>query len=256
MSAEFNNIIDGFVDKYSFPRKQVIGEIEKVFSTMLSRWYRMNIIVLYSDSSLKAFGYSKKAGCYVQREFDLKKDKPRGWQTIKRIIEQNMVRAACSEDYYLHRNVSTIGWGSICDIDPGSKLIVELALAKNFEIYAECPITKIGHHERRTAAFSIGEKRAFWVQAIHPVTLNGTPRISVTLNRTSKHLPAMLMMEKMKDKELTVACLHRYPGKKSFLIANKFVPKNVILTVENELHEYVQVKYDREQYYGVDVRHI
>ena len=247
MRTGFNGIIDEFVDKYSFPRKQVIGEIERVFSSMLSRWYGMNVIVLYSNSSLKAFGYSKSAGCYVQREFDLQKDKPKGWQTIKRIIEQNMLRAACNEEYYLHRNARTMGWGSICDIDPGSKLIVELALAKNFEIYAECPITKIGRHERRTSAFNIGEKRAFWVRAIHPVTLNGTPRISVTLNRTSKYLPEMLLMSEMHDKDLTVKCSHRYPGKKSFLIANKFIPKSMILNVENELHEYIQVKYGREQ---------
>ena len=86
MSTEFNNIINGFVDKYSLPRKQVIGEIEKVFSSMFSQWYRMNVIVLYSDSSLKAFGYSKTAGCYAQREFDLQKAKPRGWETTKRML--------------------------------------------------------------------------------------------------------------------------------------------------------------------------
>ena len=247
MSTEFNQIIEGFVDKYSLPRKQVIGEIEKVFSSMLSRWYRMNVIVLYSDSSLKAFGYSKTAGCYVQREFDLQKAKPRGWETIKRIIERNMQRAACREDYYLFRNARTIGWGSICDIDPGNKLIVQLELSRKFEIYAECAITRIGRYERGTSAFSIGEKRAFWVRAIHPVTLNGTPRLSVTLNRTSRHLPEMLLMEEMHDKELTVKCSHRYPGKKSFLIANKFIQKNAILNVENELHEYIQVKYGKEQ---------
>jgi len=247
MQVEFNNIIDSFVDKYSFPRRQIINEIEKVFSLMLSRWYRMNVVVLYSDNSLKAFGYSKAEGCYIQREFDLRKAKPRGWQTIKRIIEQNMLKAACREEYYLHRNVRTIGWGNICDIDPGSKLIVQLQFARKFEIYAECPITRIGGYERRTAAFAIGEKRAFWVRAIHPVTLNGTPRLSVTLSRVSKHLPEMLLMENTQDKKLTVKCSHRYPGKKSFILANKFIPKNVILSVENELHEYIQVKYGRER---------
>jgi hypothetical protein len=247
MEIEFNNIIDGFVDKYCFPRRQVINEIEKAFSSMLSRWYRMNVVVLYSDNSLKAFGYSKTAGSYVQREFDLQKAKPKGWETIKRIIERNMLMAACREEYYLLKNVRTMGWGRIIKIDPDSKLIVQLELAKKFEIYAECPITRIGRHERRTSAFAIGEKRAFWVRTIHPVTLNGTPRISVMLNRTSKHLPEMLLKEKLKDQELIVKCSHRYPGQKSFITANKFIPKNAILTVESELHEHIQVKYDKKQ---------
>lgn len=246
MNAEFNNIIDEFVDKYGFPRKHVIDEIEKVFSSMLSRWYRMNVAVLYSDSRLCAFGYSKVAGSYVQREFDLQKAKPKGWETIKRIIEQNMLRAACREEYYLLKNVRTMGWGRISDIDPGNKLVVQLELAKKFEIYAECPITRIGRHERQTAAFAVGEKRAFWVRVIHPVTLNGTPRISVTLNRTSKHLPEMLLMEKLKDQELTVKCSRRYPGQKSFMVSNKYIPKNAILEVENELQEYIEVKYEKK----------
>jgi len=250
MNCKFHNIISEFVEKYELTREQVIPEIERAFSMMLSRWYKMEVITLYSGGRLQVFGYSKVDGCYVLREFDLlmdtpKMDKLRGWNTIKREIEKNMLSAVNREKFYMHKNDKTIGWGNICDIVPGHKLIVRLELAGKFEVYAECPFTKIGHHERLTTAFALGEKRAFWVWAIHPVTLNGTPRLSVILNRTSKNLPVSLLMEKIKDKELTVKCSRRYPGRKSFLRVNKFIPKASILEIEDELHEHVQVTYEK-----------
>ena len=250
MNSEFHNIIGDFVEKYELTREQVIPEIERAFSMMLSRWYKMEVITLYSGGRLQVFGYSKVNGCYELREFDLlrdtpKKDKLRGWNTIKREIEKSMLSAVNREKFYMHRNDKTIGWGSIRDIVPGNKLIVRLELAGKFAVYAECPFTKIGNHERLTSAFALGEKRAFWVWAIHPVTLNGTPRLSVLLNRTSKNLPASLLKEKVKDRNLTVKCSRRYPGRKSFLTTNKFIPKSAILAVENELREHIEVTYEK-----------
>jgi len=55
----------------------------------------------------------------------------------------------------------------------------------------------------------------------------------------------MLLKEKMPDDELTVHCLCRYPGQKSFLATNKPVPREIISDIENELHEHVCVKYAR-----------
>ena len=250
MNSQFRNIIDEFVEKYQLTRDLIIPEIERAFSMMLSRWYRMEVITLYSGGRLQVFGYSKVNGCYELREFDLFKDTPqkdklRGWNTIKREIEKNMLLAVNREKFYMHKNDKTIGWGSICDRVPGQKLIVRLKLAGKFEVYAECPFTKIGSHERMTSAFAPGERRAFWVWAIHPVTLNGTPRLSVLLNRTSKNLPVSLLLEKMQDKDLSVKCSRRYPGRKSFLTTNKFIPKATILEIEDELREHVQVTYEK-----------
>ena len=249
MATDFNAVIDEFVSGYGFSRMQVICTIEKIFSEMLSRWHRVNVTVMYNDGRLRAFGYFKSNGYCEQREIDLQKPDAKGWKTVKRIIEQNMQLAANNAKYYQASRASMMGWGTISNIVPGDKLIVELTLAdkfaNTFEIYAECPILRIGRYERLTSAFAPGMRRAFWVRAIHPVTISGTPRLNVTLNRTSKNLPAMLLKEKMTDEELTVRCLRRYPGQKSFLATNKPVPRETILDIENELHEHVCVKYAR-----------
>ena len=256
MNPDFSKIIGEFVEQYELPRSIVIAEIERGFSVLLSRWYKMEVMVLYSQGSLQVFGWAKVDGHFNFKEFDLlkdvsKKDRLRGWNTIKRMIEQNMLIAA-NREFYMVRDQKTVGWGVIRDIVPGSKLIVQLELqkqSKRCEVYAECPFIKMGCHERGDKAFKLGEKRAFWVRAIHPVTVNGNPRVCVTLNRTSKNLPVklleeILMKEKLWNKSLTVTCPQRYPGKKSYLFTNTHIPKTAIRAVENELREHIEVRYE------------
>lgn len=248
VAAEIDAVVNDFVSRYGFSRMRVINIIEKVFSEMLSRWHKTKVTTLYWDGNLRVFGYFlMPTGYREQKEIHMKKPNPQGWKTIKRMIEQQMRHAADRERYYQATKSTMLGWGIIHRIVPGEKLIVELTLldqyGESFEVYAECPISRIGDHERRTGAFKTGARRAFWVQAIHPVTLGGTPRLNVMLNRTSRHLPAMLMAEMLGDDRATIRCPRRYPGQKSFLVANMPVPKGVILSVGKELSEHVSVQY-------------
>ncbi|MDD3816003.1 MAG: hypothetical protein PHZ02_15315 [Desulfocapsaceae bacterium] len=49
MQTHYNEIINSFVDKYGLSRGQVVAEIEKTFSAMLSRWYGTGTVVLFGD---------------------------------------------------------------------------------------------------------------------------------------------------------------------------------------------------------------
>jgi hypothetical protein len=246
MSLDFSEIVDDFVKKYSVPRRRVIAEIEKTFSIMFSRWFRMEVIALYSLGRLNFFGYVKSQGCYVQRDIMTKKQKQKGLNTLKRLIEQNMMKMASCEEYHLHRNAVKMGWGTIFKIVPGAKLLVQMELDGGIDVFAECPLASIGVYERLNGAFVIGKKRAFGVKAITPVTLNGTSRVRIELSRTVKQLPAMLLMQQVDDRLARIRCVKRFAGNKSFIISNRFIPKSLIREVENELHEHIQVNYDRE----------
>lgn len=247
MGVDISGIIDEFVAKYGFSRKRVITEIEKTFSIMLSRWYRMEVIALYSKGKLIVFGYVKSEGCYVQKGINFTSKNLKGWNTLKRLIKQNMARAASCEQYYLHRNAGTMGWGTVVKIVPGEKLFVHLESMNGLEVYANCPLAGIGIYERLNGNFAVGRKRAFGVKAIHPVTVNGVARISIELSRTVKHLPALLLTEQVRNRQTRIRCVKRFPGKKSFVISNRFVPKSMILKIEDELHEHIQVRYERKK---------
>lgn len=226
---------------------RVIGILEKVFSEMLSRWHRTQVTVLYADGVLRAFGhFHQLSGYREQREIPLRKPNQHGWNTIRKIVEQQMYLAADVEQYYQVMHATMMGWGLIERIIPGEKLIVHLTLTdrfgETFTVYAECPLKHIGLYERTNKTFSQGNKRAFWVRAIHPVTLGGMPRLNVSLNRTSKNLPVMLLKEMMKDEQFMVHCERRYPGKISVLQTNGHVPRKITRALEEELNETVLIQ--------------
>ena len=77
MQTQYNEIINSFVDKYGLSRGQVVAEIEKTFSTMLSRWYGTGTVVLFADDYLQALHYAKQSGIPLQNQLDLVS--VRGW---------------------------------------------------------------------------------------------------------------------------------------------------------------------------------
>jgi len=90
MRTKYNEIINSFVDKYGLNRGQVVAEIEKTFSAMLSRWYGTNIVVLFGDDHLRAMRYINNAGVVCQEPLDLVSIN--GWNTIRRMIDRNLGR--------------------------------------------------------------------------------------------------------------------------------------------------------------------
>lgn len=241
MDAEYNKIITSFVDKYGLNRGQIIAEIEKTFSSMLSRWYKMNVVVLFSGNQLLAIGYPEINGVICQRQVEI--TTMRGWNTIKRILDNNLSKARCMEESSSHKKREhEMRWGEILK-RRAEELLVEIEIDSENTILAECPLKRIGIHERGTDAFDVGQKRAFHLRRIEPVLLNGTPRLHVVVDRESKRLVEALFMEQMnQQKGLQISCTRRFVGKKSFLQSNKFLPREAIFAVSNELREHIQVE--------------
>lgn len=59
-------IISLFAEQYGLTRSEVMAEIENVFSSVLSRWYQIEVMVFFrSDLQLEAVAYNMKAHQYV-----------------------------------------------------------------------------------------------------------------------------------------------------------------------------------------------
>ncbi len=67
METAYQEIIRSFVDKYGLSRGQVIAEIEKTFSSMLSQWHHRDVVALFSDDQLQAVGYHERFGLMESR---------------------------------------------------------------------------------------------------------------------------------------------------------------------------------------------
>lgn len=245
METSYHQIINIFVNKYGLTRGQVITEIERTFSSMLSRWHQKNVVVIFSEGQLFAVAYHDSANGPVQTPIDLAT--LRGFNTIKRILNKNLSTTACLEEVnkYKHREKSLV-WGTVSSRSVDF-LVIELQMEFDTTLYAKCPFRYLGRHER--SQLRIGDRRAFHLRRVEPVMVEDTPRTQITVDRVSKTLVEQLIKDELSPtfKNTKIRCKKRYVGKKSFVDSTAFLPKKIIIQTAQELGENIQVNVVRAE---------
>ena len=239
-------IISLFTRKYGLTRSEVIVEIEKVFSGILSRRYGCEVMaVLQHDLQLVVVAYNGAGGTVQQRVIEL--NNIRGWNTIRRHLEKTLLKASVLKQTRQYKYYEQeLRWGEIIAIDAERNYHVELEVIPGETVTAVCPLNRVGLHERSSGNFSIGEKRAFHVRRVDPVFLNGTPRLKVVVDRVSKTLVEELLKEQLgyDAENMAIMCTRRFVGQKSFVVTSRRIPKPAIIAVTRELNEHMQVRID------------
>lgn len=245
METPYHRIINAFVDQYGLSRGQVIAEIERTFSSMLSGWHQKNVVVIYSEGQFSALSYHDSAAGPLQVPLDL--STMRGWNTIKRILDKNLSTAACLDEVSRYkRQEHNVVWGEVmAKSEEGLWVLLEMEFGVS--LFASCPLQYLGHHERHQ--LTIGDRRAFHLRRVDAIMVGDTPRTQLTVDRVSKTLVEQLIKHQLGPRyaNLKLQCRKRYVGKKSFVEANTFLPKKVILETSQELGEHIQVKVVRRQ---------
>ncbi len=232
-------IIQNLVDKHNLTRGQIIVEIEKTFSAMLSTWHRKNVVVIFSERQLTAQAYVKNADGLKQIPVEL--SVIRGWNTIKRIIIQNCEKASCLQKIKKYKEKEhQLVWGEILKKNNNGHLAVEIDF-EGSPVIATCLINHIGVHERNVVR--AGDVKAFHVRRVEAVFFKRVPRFKVMVDRVSKTLVEILLKEKLGDIGglINLKCKKRYVGHKSFVVSNHYLPGKIIKEVKNELKEHIQV---------------
>ena len=216
-----------------------MAEIERTFSSILSKWHGQDIVVLLGDDRLVASGYSTTLGLVKQTPIDL--TTMRGWNSIKKVLDKNMGAAACLKEVAAYkRNERKMRWGEIIKKKRDGSFYVEIEIESGNPLIAACSRNHIGIHEQDH--LQVGERRAFHLRRIDPVYLHNTPRVKISVDRVSKTLVEELLKHQLRDDQIKIRCLNRYVGHKSFVESNVFLPKKVILATSRELSEHIQVK--------------
>lgn len=241
MNTSYQHIIDAFVDKYGLSRGQVIAEVERTFSSMLSRWHKKNVVAVFANGHLSAVGYHDGPGGPIQLPIDI--TTMRGWNTIRRILDKNLGTAACMDEVTRYkRKENEAVWGTVISINE-IDLVIELELDFGVTLFAICPKQYLAKHERDL--LGIGDRKAFHLRKVESIMTGGdTPRTHITVDRISKTLVEKLLTHKLSPKyaNIKLSCSKRYAGEKSFVETNMFLPKKIILNVSSELGEHIAVK--------------
>ncbi len=216
-----------------------MAEIEKTFSTMLSKWHGQETVVLFGDDQLMALGYHATSGIVKQTPIEL--STMRGWNTIKRLLDKNLAKAACLKEVASYkRKERQMRWGEIIKKQADGSFYVEIEIETGTPIIAFCSRNHIGLHEHDR--LNVGMRRAFHLRRIDPVYLHYIPRVKVVVDRVSKTLVENLLLSQLQKRNVEIHCLNRYVGHKSFVESSVFLPKKIILAAAHELNEHIQVK--------------
>ena len=236
-----------FTKKYGLTRSEVIAEVEKVFSEILTRRYGCEVMALFRrDLQLEVIAYNEVGGIVQQRVVEL--NNIRGWNTIKKHLEKSLLVASVLKQTRQYKYYEReLRWGEITAIDAEKDYHVELEIIPGEMVTALCPLNRVGLHERSSGKFAIGKRRAFHIRRVEPVFLNGTPRLKVVVDRVSKTLVETLLRERLGfSQNMTILCTKRYVGQKSFVVVSRRIPKSAIVAVKQELNEHMQVIVDRK----------
>ena len=219
-------------------------EIEPFFSATLSRWYRMEVMVFFAqDFRLEAVAFVNVNSQIKQRVLDL--SRIRGFASHKQELENRLLKAAAMKQTVCCKAFERkLFWGEITGCDSERNLRIELEMDPGERLMATCPLNRIGMHERFGDAFSIGRKRTFHLRRVEPVLLNGTPRLKIVVDRTSKTLVETLLQARLSREagRIGLRCVKRYVGHKSIVLSTRRLRRSTIIAVDRELRERVQVR--------------
>lgn len=238
--------IQQFASQYGLTRSEVITEIESVFSSILSQWYKIDTMVFFrKDHGIEAVLYNKNNGTTIQRFIDFREI--RGANTLLKHLDIALSKAATIKQTKKYKFYEKkLRWAEVLACRPSGELLVETEIIPGEQAIAVCPINRIGLHERNLHYFSVGQIRAFHIRRIDPVLVAGTPKMKIVMDRVSKTLVESLLREQLpvvESEEINIRCVKRYVGHKSFVLTSRRLPKSAILAVSEELHERIQVRF-------------
>lgn len=95
-------IITSFTGKYGLTKSEVTAEIETVFSDMLSRWYRLPVMVFFrADFCLEAVAYCDSSGVVMQTVIDFSLIK--GRKTLLQHLEDSLAKTAVLKETAIYK---------------------------------------------------------------------------------------------------------------------------------------------------------
>lgn len=238
-SKTFNESIRQLAVKYHLTRAEVVTVLERLFASMLGKWYGGEAMVLLSEhEGLTATVYRRSNGDIRQIPVEpLMLQRFMAGKTpdvLHRALERFQV---VKETGHLQCLKHHFCWGEVIGFGPNGDLNVELEIGPDEKIIAECPRNRLGLHERQL--IRPGQRRAWHLRSAKPVLLNGTPRIKVVVDRVSKNLTAGLL--RAETGFTGIKCTKRYVGRKSFIESPARLPREAIMAVKHELKEHIQV---------------
>jgi len=227
--------------KYNLPEEQVTDAVETAISRTLSAMFRMDVLVQLG-SNLEVVAINRTHVDAEPIQIDPTEISKQGRRQIRRQIALELEkRQALHECNHLHSLRGQAIKGEIRKVAPNGEVTVALEVDDHFRLLTltgVCPARYLPSKER--GRFNLGEIRAFLVTSVLAVQKQGRFKVQIRLSRTSKALPELLLRQATELQG--IHCLKRIAGAFCEIETVKFLPKDAIKSVGEELQERIIVR--------------
>jgi len=229
------------LEKYNLPEDQIADAIETAISRTLSTMFHMDVLVQL-DRNLEVIAINRAHADTEPIQIDPTGISKQGRRQIRRQIELELEkRQALHECNHLHTLRGQIIKGEVRKVASNGEVTVALEVDDHFRqltLTGVCPARYLPPKER--GCFNLGEIRTFLVTSVLPVQKRGRFKVQIRLSRTSKALPEMLLRQATGLQG--IRCLKRIAGAFCEIETVKFLPKDAIKAVGDELKERIIVR--------------
>ena len=139
MLFHMQKAIQQFASQYGLTRNEVVAEIEKVFSSILSQWYGLETMVfLRKDLDMEAVLYNKINGTTIQRFVDFREIK--GANTLLKHLAIALSKAGTIKQTQKYKFYEReLRWAEVLACRPNGELLVESEIIPGEQVIAVCP---------------------------------------------------------------------------------------------------------------------
>ncbi|WP_020678077.1 hypothetical protein [Geopsychrobacter electrodiphilus] len=227
--------------RYNLPEDQAADAIETAISRTLSAMLRMNVLVRL-DENLEVIAINQRLADAEPIQIDPTGISKQGQRQIRRQIALELEkRLALHECNHLHSLRGQVIKGEIRKVSTNGEVTVALEVDDHFRqltLTGVCPARYLPPKER--GCFYLGEIRAFLVTSVLSVQKRGRYKVQIRLSRTSKALPELLLRQTTSLQG--IRCLKRIAGAFCEIETVKFLPRDAINAVGEELKERIIVR--------------
>lgn len=232
-------------DRHSLSPQEIIEEFELTFTKFFARRHRREVMCFpLGGIKIETVTFSNRNGVPVQRILQLPAMFSRS--DFRAYLEEHLATTSVIKQVRLFKTFEKrLLWGeTIRNRSGNGDLHIETEIISGEPIIAVCPLKRIGVHERQANHFGLGQRRAFHLRRVDPVSINGLPRTKVLLDRVSKTLTENLLLHHLGDaaSRYRFCCLKRYVGHKSIILATRKIPRNAVIAVDRELKERMEIR--------------
>ncbi len=234
--------VSELVEKYGLPEEVVRDEIERAITMSLTSKLGRDVEGFFNENSSFIVRVFRDSLTGVKAEW-LRGVPRSAFVAAKKTIERNLhERAAVTDNGRFSYLANTLVHGTVFNINSAGVLYVRIKTVAGEDVIGTCSLRHQPPRERGT--YVRGDRLPFYVLKVRAASEeDGISRLEIPLSRTSRRFVELLLEREAGNPDARIKCVKRIVGSANVVHSNRYLPRDTIKRVSDELGERIKVRW-------------